>query len=146
MSSNAKWIEGLGPDSSVEDAARRSLEPRLTAVAQLLPMAAHLAEHDIEHVHRLRVATRRATAALKLYRDCLSQKSRRWMSKRLRKIRQAAGDARHPDVLAGRRVGEYGDRVAPVIELIAVDRAAVQPAILRVAEGCREHDRFVRKT
>jgi CHAD domain-containing protein len=94
----------------------------------------------------LRVATRRATAALKLYRDCATQKPRRWMSKRLRKIRQAAGDARDLDVLADRLEREYGDAVAPVIELIAADRAAVQPAILQVAEGCREHDRFIRKT
>jgi CHAD domain-containing protein len=145
MSSSAKWIEGLAPESSVEDAARRSLEPRLTAVVQQIPMAAHLADQDIEYVHRLRVATRRATAALKLYRDCMS-KPRRWISKRLRKIRQAAGDARDLDVLADRLVREYGDAVAPIIELIHADRAAVQPAILRVAERCREHDRFIRKT
>jgi CHAD domain-containing protein len=146
MTSSAKWIEGLAPESSVKDAARRSLEPRLTAVMNLLPMAAHLAEHDIEHVHRLRVASRRATAALKLYRDCLPQKRRRSMSKRLRKIRQAAGDARDLDVLANRLEREYGDVVAPVIDLIAADRMAVQPAIREEADRCREQYRFVRKT
>ena len=36
MAPSAKWIEGIGPDSTVEDAARRSLEPRLSAVAHLL--------------------------------------------------------------------------------------------------------------
>ncbi|HEX3599932.1 MAG TPA: CHAD domain-containing protein [Lacipirellulaceae bacterium] len=145
MSANTKWIEDIGPESSVEHAARRSLEPRLTAVAHLMPMAAHLAEHDIEHVHRLRVATRRATAALKLYWDCLPR-SRRWMKKRLRKIRRAAGDARDLDVLADRLASDYGEAVAPVIDLIAGDRTAVQPAILRVVEKCRKRDRFVRKT
>jgi CHAD domain-containing protein len=68
------------------------------------------------------------------------------MSKRLRKIRQAAGDARDLDVLADRLEREYGDVVAPIIDLIAADRIAVQPAIRAEADRCREHDRFVRKT
>jgi CHAD domain-containing protein len=146
MATSSKWIEGIGPDSTVEDAARRSLEPRLTAVSHLLPMAAHLAEHDIEHVHRLRVATRRAVAALKLYRDCVPRKQLRWVKKRFRKIRRAAGDARDLDVLADRLAREYGERVTAVIDLIARERASVQPTIVRIAERCRNEDRLVRKT
>jgi CHAD domain-containing protein len=112
----------------------------------MLPLAAHLAEHDIEHVHRLRVATRRATAALKLYRDCLAPKPLRWMKKRLRKIRRAAGDARDLDVLADRLATDYGEAAAPIVNLIAGDREAVQPAILRVANRSRENDQLVQKT
>ena len=145
MVPSAKWIEGLSSESTVEEAARRSLEPRLAAVVHLLPLAAYLASHDIEHVHRLRVATRRAGATLKLYWDCLSPNSARWMKKRLRKIRRAAGDARDLDVLADRLARDYGEPVAPVIELIANDRAAVQPAIVRVADRCRHGDLLVRK-
>ena len=92
MLPSGKWIDGIDPDGSVEDAARRSLKARLTAVAQALPLAAHLADHDVEHVHRLRVATRRAIAALKLYRDWLPDKPARWLKKRLKKIRRAAGE------------------------------------------------------
>lgn len=146
MPASIKWIEGLGPESSVEDAARRTLQLRLAAVSHLLPMAAHLASHDVEHVHQLRVATRRATAALKLYRDCVPRKQFRWFKNRLRKIRRAAGDARDLDVLADRLAREYGERVSPVIDLIARERAAVQPAIVRVAERCRSSDRLVLKT
>jgi CHAD domain-containing protein len=146
MQPNSKWIEGLTPTSTVEEAARRSLGPRLMAVAQLLPLAAHFAEHDIEHIHRLRVATRRAGAALKLYRGCLGPKPARRMKKQLRKIRRAAGDARDLDVLAERLARDYGEPVAPVVELIARDRAAVQPTILKAAERCRKKDRFARKS
>jgi CHAD domain-containing protein len=146
MAAGAKWIEGLPADCSVADAARRSLGPRLSSVVHLLPLAAHLAEHDIEHVHRLRVATRRATAALKLYRDCVAGKPGRRMKKRLRQIRRAAGDARDLDVLADRLARDYGEPAAPVVELIANDRAAVQPAIIRVAQRCREDDCYIRKT
>ena len=109
-------------------------------------MAAHLAAHDVEHVHRLRVATRRASAALKLYRDCVGDKPARWMKKWLRKIRRAAGDARDLDVLADRLAHDYGEPAAPIVELIAKDREAVQPAIVEVAERCRQDDWFVRKT
>src|SRR4051794_37589945 len=144
MAASGKWIEGIGRETRVEDAARRSLEPRLAAVAQSLPVAAHLAEYDIEHVHRLRVATRRAGAALKLYRDCLAPKPARWMKKRLRKIRRAAGDARDLDVLIERLARDYGDPVAPVVELINRDRAAVQPEIVKIAERSRKNDSFVR--
>ncbi len=58
MVPRGKWIDGITPESRVEEAARRSLELRLATVAQCLPLAAHVAEYDVEHVHRLRVATR----------------------------------------------------------------------------------------
>src|SRR3954452_1710302 len=94
MAATGKWIEGIGAQAPVEEAAQRSLELRLSAVARWLPLAAHLAEHDVEHVHRLRVATRRACAALKLYKELLPQKPGHWLKRRVRKIRKAAGDAR----------------------------------------------------
>lgn len=146
MGPSSKWIDGICPGCSVEEAASRSLEARLGAVAHWLPLAAHLAEHDIEHVHRLRVSTRRAVAAIKLYRDWLPRKKYDWMKKRLKKIRRAAGDARDLDVLSQRLAREEGDRLAPVLTLIAELRSAVQPAIVDVAERCRCDDRFVRKT
>src|SRR3954452_6464358 len=109
MSSSGKWVDGLGTDTTVSDASRCSLVVRLAVVAHTLPLAAHLSEHDIEHVHRLRVATRRAAAALKLYRDWLPQKSARWFKKRLRQIRRAAGEARDLDVLIQKLQHEAGE-------------------------------------
>ena len=146
MSASGKWIEGIGSESSVEEAARRSLEARLPAVNHWLPLAAYLAEQDVEHVHRLRVSTRRAVAALRLYRDWLPRKRGRWLKKRLKKIRRAAGDARDLDVLAQRLARDYGERAAPVLAMIAERRAAVQTALMKIAERCRRRDRFLRKT
>src|SRR5205085_1605887 len=40
---------------------------------------------------------------------------------------------------------DYGEQVAPIVELIAGERAAVQPAIVDSADQCRHADRFVRK-
>ena len=107
---------------SVADAARRSLETRLAVVAHTLPLAAHLSEHDIEHVHRLRVATRRAAAALKLYRDWLPQKTRRWFKKRLRQIRRAAGEARDLDVLIQRLQRESVPQIEPIVRFLGAKR------------------------
>jgi CHAD domain-containing protein len=145
MAAGGKWIEGIGPETTVTVAARRSLELRLAVVAHMLPLAAHLAEHDIEHVHRLRVATRRAAAALKLYRDWLPQKSARWIKKRLRQIRRAASEARDLDVLIQRLECDSGTQAEPIVRFLVEKRAGVQPNIVEAAGDMRRDDRFVRK-
>jgi CHAD domain-containing protein len=145
MSQSWKWIEGIAPEGGVTAAARLSIEARLRAVLHWLPLAAEQASEDVEHVHRLRVATRRATAALKLYRDWLPREPHRWIKKRLRKIRQAAGEARDLDVLTERLRRELGDRAAPLLAPLAEQRAATQPAIQKVADRSRRQDRMLRK-
>ena len=145
MVASAKWIHGIGPKTAVVDAARRSLEPRLAVVAHSLPLAAYLADHDIEHVHRLRVATRRAGAAVKLYREWLPEKTGQWFKKQLRRIRRAAGEARDLDVLMHRPQSEPDGSVDEVIMFLAAKRRAVQPEIVALADDLRRDDRFVRK-
>jgi CHAD domain-containing protein len=145
MASSGKWIEGIGPETTVAEAASRSLEPRLAVIAHTLPLAAHLAEHDIEHVHRLRVATRRAAAALKLYRDWLPRKPARWIKKRLRQIRRVASEARDLDVLILRLQRESDPEAEPIVRFLAAKRLAVQPNIVKLAEEMRCDDQFVRK-
>jgi CHAD domain-containing protein len=145
LSPAAKWID-IRPDDTVCHAARLSLEPRLMAVVHHLPRAAYHYEQDVEHVHRLRVSTRRAMAALELYRELLPQKRRRWLRKQLKKVRRAAGEARDLDVLRERIHADHGDRAAKVVELIATKRAAVQPAIVTIAERFRRKEKFLRRT
>src|SRR3954470_13477806 len=139
MASSGKWIDGLGPETTVADAARCSLEVRLAVVAHTLPLAAHLSEHDVEHVHHLRVATRRAAAALKLYRDWLPEKSARWIRKRLRQIRRTASEARDLDVLIQRLGRESDPKADPIVRFLAAKRLGVQPHIVELAEQMR-HD------
>ena len=95
---DGKWIDGLGPKAPTAEAARRVLEMRLQVVRISLPLAVHDADRDVEHVHRLRVATRRAGAALKIFQSCLPEKVFRRARKQLRAIRRAAGEARDWDV------------------------------------------------
>lgn len=93
-----KWIPGLTADTPPADAARRVLTVRLELVRDCLPPALHEAEDDPEHVHQLRVATRRARAALDIFADCLPQKALKRAKRDLRDLRRAAGEARDWDV------------------------------------------------
>jgi CHAD domain-containing protein len=146
MGPGTKWLAAIDSNAGVDDAARHTLESRLTAVVHHLPLAAYHAEQDQEHVHRLRVSTRRAAAALELYRDWLPRKRTRWLTKRLKKIRRAAGKARDLDVLAARLASDYGDRASAVVPMVSKERAFVQSNIVRIAERSRRDDRLVRKT
>jgi CHAD domain-containing protein len=145
MSQLGKWIDGLAPQNSVSEAARLSLDARLSAVTYWLPLAAAYAHQDVEFVHHLRVSTRRAKAALKLYRDWLPRRPARWLKKRLRNIRRAAGDARDLDVLAERLRCQLGPRGDDLLTDIAARRAAAQPAIRQARDRACRGDRMRRK-
>jgi CHAD domain-containing protein len=98
----SKWIPGTHPRQSLAKAARRAIAARLGEVCRLLPLAAEHAAEDVEHVHQLRVASRRAVAALDVLDDVLPRKQRKWMRKQLKRVRKAAGDARDYDVMLAR--------------------------------------------
>ncbi len=93
-----KWIGGLEPSMPLADAVRRVLDVRLAAVERLLPLASDRADEDVEHVHQLRVATRRADAALRIFGSSLPRKRLAKARSRLKRLRRAAGAARECDV------------------------------------------------
>src|SRR3712207_1913020 len=95
---DGKWISELTATTPLDDAARRVLTVRLGVVGHYLPLAVREADHDTEHVHQLRVGTRRARAALDLFACCLPDKVYRRARKQLRRLRRAAGAARDWDV------------------------------------------------
>lgn len=97
-----KWVLGASADDRVSDVAVLTLQNRLGAILHFLPLAAKKAAEDLEHVHHLRVAARRPMAALRLYEDLMPQRRFEWMKKQLRRVRQAANDARDCDVLLQR--------------------------------------------
>jgi CHAD domain-containing protein len=93
-----KWIAGLRGDMSVTSAAKLALDLRLRAVSDRLPAAVFQADADPEHVHQLRVSTRRAAAALRIFADCLPARVHEKTRKTLRSLRRSAGEARDWDV------------------------------------------------
>lgn len=95
---DGKWIDDLRAHTPLADAARRVLTVRLEVVRDYLPLAVQEAERDPEHVHQLRVGTRRAGAALDIFAACLPERVHKTARKQLRQIRRAAGAARDWDV------------------------------------------------
>jgi len=133
MTRKSKWIEVESLDEPATNVARRALEVRLQTVWNWMPLAAAGSAGEIENVHQLRVATRRATAALHLFEAWLPPKRSRWFRKQLKKTRKAAGEARDLDVLA-RRLPELcrtedGLDPSPLLKRVGDARKAAQPAI-----------------
>jgi CHAD domain-containing protein len=95
---DGKWIPGLTVETPVVDGARKVLSLRLGLIRHFLPLAAQKPDEDIEYVHQLRVATRRARSALDIFASCLPDKTWKAARKQLRHIRRAAGEARDWDV------------------------------------------------
>ena len=93
-----KWITELKATTPVTDAARHVLTVRLEEVRDDLQRALQETDKDPEHVHQLRVGTRRARAALDIFACCLPPKVYKVARQHLRNIRRVAGEARDWDV------------------------------------------------
>ena len=80
---------------------------------------------NAERVHQLRVATRRAAAALDLYHDFVPRKSAKKMEARLKRIRRTAGDIRDCDMLLARfssEVAQANRRVSQTNPILNASR------------------------
>lgn len=141
-----KWVQDVSPDDCTTDVAVRTLQARLDAIQHYLPLAAKRSEEDVEHVHELRVWTRRAAAALKFYAGLLPKRRTAWMKKQLKRLRRAANDARDCDVL-GRRLAE--DHAHPEarswLHKVRAQRAEAQKPIVAIYECLSRDDRFDRR-
>ncbi len=118
---DGKWISGLQATTPLVEAARRVLKIRLGVVRDYLPLVLHEADKDPEHVHQLRVGTRRAAAALRIFADCLPNKAFQRVRKTLRRLRRAAGQARDWDVFVmelGARLTKAPARQKPGLDFL----------------------------
>jgi CHAD domain-containing protein len=139
---DGKWIGDLGATKPLADAARRVLTVRMEVVRDGLPLVIHQADADLEHVHQLRVGTRRADAALRIFRSLLPRKVYKCARKRLRSLRRAAGEARDWDVFGLELTtrlceasGKEADGLEYLIGYASGHRDAAQPRLVAVAEA-----------
>lgn len=134
MARTSKWIRGAQPEQPLTKVARRALRKRIKAVCYFAPLAADHWKDDIEYVHQLRVATRRARAATRLFEGLLPKHHLRWLNKQLRELRQAAGNARDLDVIKERLhqiMSQHQEGcLAGVIQQISVQRKVAQKPLL----------------
>ena len=95
-------IADLQDSTPVADAARRVIALRLESVRDCLGRALRESENRRQNIHALRVATRRATAAVDIFRECLPRRIHKEVRGHLRSIRRAVGAARDWDVILQR--------------------------------------------
>lgn len=141
-----KWIDAKADRDRTSDVAVRTLKNRFGTVLRLLPLAAGKAGkagEDIEHIHQLRVGTRRAAAALGLYGELIPRRRFSWMQKQLKRLRRAAGDARDCDVLIERlRKQRSGCVTKRWLEELRAERVEAQKVVVAVHRWLGRGDRF----
>jgi CHAD domain-containing protein len=140
-----KWISDLSASDPVGRVARRSVRLRLEAVWYYLPLAAKHAGENIEHVHQLRVWTRRSLAALDLFAELLPKAEEKWFRKTLHKIRRAAGKARDLDVLIDNRRNDKGKGAHNFLDDLQKRRKRAQKPIVSIFRKVSRDNHFARQ-
>ena len=121
-----KWLV-CDPRGSVDEAAFQAAYSRLIPLPKLLERAALQADEDIEHVHRLRVATRRADAALNEFAEAFDSRRMQQLHASLKMVRKATGRARDMDVMIKRHKDHPG-----LVRRLREARRKAQKRIVRV--------------
>ncbi|HVK12656.1 MAG TPA: CHAD domain-containing protein [Gemmataceae bacterium] len=117
-----KWVTA-DPADPAAAVAVRALDGRLGAVLRAMKQVRRLPDEP-RHVHQLRVACRRADAALDLFAPLLPRRATKRLRARVKRLRRAAGEVRDLDVLAPRVVAitaaplpkKYGKRRAAAMK------------------------------
>lgn len=142
MGASPKWVQGVSGDTPLQSAAETILRLRLDAVASRLDRAAADPANPDE-IHQLRVATRRAAAAMDSLRPALRDKPARRVRKQLKRIRRAAGAARDIDVhhaLLTKLRRKAPDEQKPVIDhLLRALELRRAPATQTLADAAERH-------
>lgn len=133
---------------------RSRTHPRATASAAvrgILKNAAsrlrEAADGDLsaKKLHELRIACRRAEAALRLCQDVADGRASHWMMRRLKAFRDVCNEARDDDVLCKwvQRQGRSSSK--SLCQAICEHRAETEPRIVRLARRMSEKHRFERR-
>ncbi len=148
MSKKAKWVKSNQKHLPISQVAAEVIRRRLARVRKMMPLAADDWRGNPEHVHQLRVATRRASAALRTFESLIPSRRAAKLKKLLRKPRRAAGEARDLDVLLARLRDEsemHGRRVLDdVLRRLSRKREQSQSRIKKAVARLR-HERFKQK-
>lgn len=135
-----KWIARLDGHASVADAAQHVLDRRVGSTASILKALAKSKAESDEHVHQLRVATRRAQSALLSFKPWLRRERRRAVNRSLRRVRTAAGVVRMCDVHRGllmtltvESTGEQRLALEAALMMLRHDRQLAMGALFRLS-------------
>ena len=126
------------------DFSRTVLRRTLRAVRRLLATAASDWKRDPEHVHRLRVAARKAQVALWLFSELTPSKHDDWFRRQLKSILTAAGQARDLDVLLQDQLRRCGTAQGQLRRRWQANRLVQQQPIAALANKMKNKQRFRR--
>lgn len=126
---HARDVPGFDCEESFSASAERVVAVRAAEVFAHSEGVLDLGE--IEHVHDMRVATRRLRAALEVFEPCFPAKGHREALKRVKALADALGERRDRDVAIEFLSGFVGE--AP-----HADRVAVEALIDRLREEQRQ--------
>jgi CHAD domain-containing protein len=136
----SKWVACGDPRRPASEFVREALAGRLSAVEHYLEPTSPDEAHDPEHVHQLRVSTRRADAAVRSFAEFLPRRKAKRLRRVLRTIRRAAGDARDHDVMALRYSPPGDESSAPAYDWLwsrIVDaRRGARPGLDEIYRRC----------
>ena len=143
-----RWLTDVTSHSKVRALARRALAARLDRVWRNLRRAAQASLKQVEDIHRLRTSSRRAAAAVELFRPLLPRKGARWFEKQLKKIRRAAGDVRDLDVML-EQISEAGSSLSKeksdLLDKLAKRRQDAQQPLRKLQRDLGKKHHFARK-
>ena len=144
------WIVRDDDSAPVGDVAVRLLRARLDTVwselssaCAVLDAMAGVPSGNTEHVHQLRVATRRTLAAFDAFRTVIPAKRRSWFVKRLIRLRRVAGEARDLDVLTARLSLQESSAVRArqrLVSMLSKQRSRSRDPIRKLRESLLEDD------
>ena len=75
---SGKWLANVEADQPVSEVAHQAIELRLKVVKHYLRLASQKAQKNVEYVHQMRVSTRRAQSALRIFSDVVPQRRKQW--------------------------------------------------------------------
>jgi CHAD domain-containing protein len=140
---------GAAHEQQVVDVALTTLDDRLKSVRKRFSQAVRHGDNNPERIHQLRVATRRASAAIDFYEDFMTDKSANKMTRCLKRIRRTAGKIRDCDLLLARFSGEEAQtEAASFIKRVQASRVSAFRELCRLRRqrrGSNELKRRARK-
>lgn len=139
-----KWCDFREAHGSVAESARLCLGGRIAAVRGLLELTVHQGAVP-EHVHQMRVWTRRALAALDLFHALLPKGDRKWFRKQLKRIRESAGTARDLDVLIARYSASTEDAQERIAIGLSKRRASADRTVHHIYERLVDSGKLSRR-
>src|SRR5688572_22152124 len=124
-------------DESVIEVSALCLKESLAELFRRWEAAVNHSGENPEHVHQLRVASRRTAAAVELFADWLPRRKTDRLLRKLDALRKSAGPARDCDVFADRvSRAAPNERANLFAEHLRAQRAAAQKSLTAFYEKC----------